>query len=300
VAGVHGVREPLLGTGISLRPNGGRVSLNWPKKPIYWIENRILYVSIPFTWSLPEVRKVICRKGLFAKSVVVGGPGIYLMPDYFRDIGYVKVGRRFRGVLQKINPLATKTSVGCPRACRFCGVRFFEGKFKELSVWPDLPVICDSNLLACSQKHFDRVVDRLVRWGWADFNQGLDCRLLTDYHARRLSEIKRPMIRLALDSMGLKDRWETAFEKLREGGISKSNIRSYALIGFNSDPAEAWARCNWIEKKIKIKVQPMWYHLLNSLRENTVTEEQKRLGWNDYERMKIMRYFYHHISTDKR
>lgn len=274
------------------------MGLKWLKKPVYWEKDHVLYVSIPFTWSLLDVKKTVSRKGLFNRSIVVGGPGIYLMPNYFRDIEYVKVGRSMPGILQKVNSLATRTTTGCSRRCKFCGVRIFEGGFKELSDWPDLPIICDNNLLLSSQKHFDKVIDRLIKWRWADFNQGVDCRLLTDHHAKRFSEIKKPMIRLALDDVVYFEEWELAFGKLRSAGIVKANIRSYALIGFNSDPSEAWERCRWIEKH-GIMPLPMWYHTLDALKKNQVTEEQKKLGWSDFERRKIMKFFYHHTLVNE-
>jgi len=35
------------------------MKIDWPKGPIYWTGGKTLYVSIPFTWSLPDVRKKI-------------------------------------------------------------------------------------------------------------------------------------------------------------------------------------------------------------------------------------------------
>ena len=80
-------------------------------------------------------------------------------------------------------------------------------------------VHCDNNLTAASYSHFDKVIDRLVKWGWADFNQGLDSRLLTAYHAERIHEIKKPIIRLALDSMFDQYEWLKAVDVLRSAGI---------------------------------------------------------------------------------
>ena len=31
----------------------------WPKGPTYWCEADMLFVSIPFTWNLPEVRAML-------------------------------------------------------------------------------------------------------------------------------------------------------------------------------------------------------------------------------------------------
>jgi hypothetical protein len=224
---------------------------------------------------------------------VVGGPAICLMPHYFDDMPQVQTGPVYNGVLQLVNPQATRTTVGCIRNCEFCGVDKIEISFNELTDWPDLPIICDNNLLAASRKHFDRVIDRLKKHEWSDFNQGIDARLLKDYHASRFAELKNPVIRLALDSMEYVDQWEKAFDTLRKAGLPKKSIRSYALIGFDSGPAEAWERCEYITGK-GIKVLPQWYHALDQLEHNIVTENQENLGWTDRNRTNIMGWYYKH------
>lgn len=272
--------------------------LKWPGKSTSWIIDRTLYVSIPFTWELETIRNESKQGSLFYENVVVGGPAVKLMPAFFKGIDYVTVGTEYPGVLQKINPQATRTTIGCVNRCGFCGVPTIEGEFRELKNWPDRPVICDNNLLASSIPHFDRVIDRLIPHGWANFNQGLDTRRLSDYHAMRIAEIKEPMIYLALDNIAYRDDWECAYDRLRSAGILKRQIRSYAIVGFNGDPAEAWERCNWIESH-GIKAMPQWYHALNQLERNVVTQHQAKLGWDDYERRKIMQWFYQHKHAVK-
>lgn len=265
----------------------------WPKKYITWIKSRTLYVSIPFTWNLPRVKDVVRQQSFFWDKVVVGGPAVMLMPDYFSDMDYVSIGYESEGVLQRINPLATRTTVGCPNKCKFCAVPKIHGSLIEIDDWPDLPVLCDDNLLAASDYHFDKVIDRLIVHGWANFNQGLDARKLTDYHAMRIAEIKKPVVYLALDNMAYSDDWLCAYDRLRSAGLNKASIRSYALVGFNSDPAECWERCEFVES-FNIKVLPMWFHKLDALEKNIVTPHQDSLGWSDFERRKIMGYYYQH------
>jgi len=268
---------------------------NWPKKAFYWVEGRTLHVSIPFTWNLPEVMNRVKKGGLFWDDVIVGGPAVQLMPGFFDSLDYVTEVKEYNGVLQKIKPDATRTTTGCIRKCKFCaiGTRKIEPIFKELDDWPDGTEICDNNLLAASNEHFDKVVDRLIKHGTADFNQGLDSRLLTDHHAKRLKEIKKPMIRLALDHMDYADQWQDAFDRLRDAGIALRHIRSYCIVGFNSDPKESWTRCHFVESH-NIKELPMWYHTLDQLEWNIVTTEQKKFGWNNEERLRIMGFYYHH------
>ena len=233
---------------------------------------------------------------LLYDKVIVGGPGVYLMPEYFDDLDFVTIGHSEPGVLQRVHPMATRTTEGCIRRCSFCAIgqgKVEGGGFVELDDWTDLPILADNNLLAATQPHFDRVIDRLIKWGWADFTQGLDARLLTDYHADRISRIGKPMVRLALDSMAYADQWENAYATLRRAKIAKARIRSYALIGHTTGVTEAWDRCEWIERH-GIKALPMWFHPLSSLTWNSVTPAQESLGWNNEERKRIMQYFYQH------
>ncbi len=271
----------------------------WGAAPFMWIKGRTLYVSMPFTWLAPQIRKMISSRSFEWDSVIIGGPGAYLVeyfyPDFWEGLP-VTIGRDMPGIMQRINPLATRTTTGCIRLCRFCAIGqgiVEPGGLVELTDWPDLPVIADNNPLAASQRHFDRVIDRLIPHGWSDFEQGLDVRLLTEYHARRIAEIKKPIVRLALDSMRYSEQWGLALERLRVAGLSKHAIKSYALIGFDSDPGEAWERCNFIDG-LGIQVLPMWFHRLDALKHNKVISEQEKLGWTDYERRRIMQWFYQH------
>ncbi len=38
----------------------------------------------------------------------------------------------------------------------------------------------------------------------------------------------------------------------------------------------------------------MWFHPTNALENNVVTEKQAALGWNNFERRRIMQWFYKH------
>ena len=273
------------------------IKYKWPKKSIYWLENKTLNITIPFTWELPKVYSKVKRLPLtlYWTNVIVGGPAVELIPGYFDKVDHVIEGHNCPGVLQKINPFATRTTLGCIRKCKFCAIGSgkIEGKFKELSDYPDLPIICDNNLLAASKKHFNKVIDRLKIHNQADFNQGLDSRLLTDFHAKRISEIKEPVIRLALDHLDYKQQWLNAFNCLRDAGIAKRKISSYCLIAFNSNPKEAWQRCQWVESH-GVLAYPMWYHELDALKKNIVTSKQSNLGWTEKDRLHIMGYYYKH------
>jgi hypothetical protein len=267
----------------------------WPKTALTWREGGVLFISVSFTWHLLKVLELIRGEPL----VIVGGPATQLMPEFFKDYPQVKIGRYFPGVLQMLNPLAIRTTLGCPNKCAFCAIgsgKVEAGGLVELPDWPDLPIICDNNLLAASIAHFDRVMDRLEHWPeQVDFNQGLDARLLTAYHAERFGRLKHPKIRLALDHVKHWEKWLESYELLRSQGVNKSSIYSYALIGFHTDPDEAWKRCLFLEEYCL--VNPMWYHSLSALEHNKVTKEQESWGWTKKERTKLMGYFYRRRGT---
>jgi hypothetical protein len=272
--------------------------VKWPAKSFAWIQDRVCYVSIPFTWELPRIKSKLMQQSFDYDRVIVGGPAVKLMPDFFNGLDWIKTADHYPGVLQKINRFATRTTAGCINRCPFCAVPKIEPDFKQLDDWPDLPVICDNNLLAASLAHFDRVIDRLIGHGWANFNGGLEAKRLTEYHARRIAEIKKPVVYMALDNTDRRDHWQAAFDLLRAAGLGLKSIRAYALIGYNTDPAEAWYRCEYLEAH-GVKAIPQWYHPLNALEKNAVTEEQRRLGWDDLERRRIMQWYYKHKRINK-
>lgn len=274
-----------------------RPKMTWPTAPTVWVQNRIRYISVPFTWNLPRVQLACAQMGFDYNLTVIGGPAVRLMPSFLLRVpGVIEpTTDDLDGVLQRINPLATRTSVGCVNACGFCGVPKIEPAFRELRSWLDRPVLCDNNLLACTVEHFDKVMDLLERHGWCDFNQGLDCRLLNDHHADRIGRIKGAIVRLALDNVRCIEQWEEAFVLLRRFKTAKSRIRSYVLCGFHGNPEDAWHRCKFVEERGAMPL-PQWYHSLDAMKENEVTKEQRQWGWTDEKRKDIMRHFYRHTD----
>jgi hypothetical protein len=264
----------------------------WPKGPYWWDDGDVVCVSIPFTWNLPAVRAALCQSDLWRKSALVGGPAVELQPDYFGDLDFVTVGHDMPGVLRRINPLATRTTLGCPNQCQFCAVPSIEGGLHEFDDWDDLPVICDNNLLAASVVHLDKVFDRLEKHTGVDFNQGLDFRRLTDYHIERFLRLKAPRIRLACDTMAELPHWLGAFDRLRSAGVPRSWINTYALIGWSDSAAHDWDRCEELDKHCR--VYPMWFHPLDAMEHNGITNTQIALGWCPAARKGIMVYYYKH------
>lgn len=264
---------------------------DWPKDLTIWDEpSGRCCMSVPFTWLLPKAQRYIDG---FGGDWLVGGPAVYLIPDYLRRC---EVGREYPGVLQRVNPDATRTTVGCPNRCRFCGVRTICGPFRQLDVYPDRPIICDDNLLAASDRHVESVLHGLIPWGWCDFNQGLDAMLLKPWHAKLIAQIDKPMVRLALDGDDLRGRWADSVEMLITAGVAKKNICCYVLVGFRGDMASDVDRCQFVES-FGIKALPMWFHRLDAMRYGEVNEDQEARGWTKEKQRKLMRHFYKHAGV---
>jgi hypothetical protein len=187
------------------------------------------------------------------------------------------------------NPDATFTSRGCIRRCSFCLVPKIEGALVELEDWAVRPIICDNNLLATSQAHFDAVIDRLLLAGLTgiDFNQGLDARILTHHHAARFAELPRDtIIRLAWDNIGTERLYLAAFEKLKAAGVKARQIRTYVLIGYKDTPEDARYRLEKV-RELGALPNPMRYQPLDALKRNSYVGE----NWTADLLKRYMRYY---------
>lgn len=256
----------------------------WTKDILEWREGEVVYMSIVFGWHLPKVECRIRNPRFGENLFVVGGPAVKLNPEYLVEIA--EIGTDIPGMLQRHNPQATMTSRGCIRKCGFCAVPKTEGGLKENKVWKNLPVVCDNNLLACSKKHFDKVIDGLKQHKWCDFNQGLDARLLTEHHADRFAELKNPMIRLAWDDIKNESEFMDAYKKIRTAGIPNSSMRCYVLLGYQDTQEDALYRLSTI-KAMGIMPNPMRYQPINTTKKN----DYVAVGWTHQELQRYVRYW---------
>jgi hypothetical protein len=159
-----------------------------------------------------------------------------------------------------------------------------EGDFVELEDFPVLPVICDNNLLASSDKHFNRVIDKLKILPFVDFNQGLEAERFTEFHAKRIKEIKHTKVRFALDSSVDYEPVKKAIEICRKYGLNDLGI--YVLIGFRDSPEDAKERLEWVRSK-QIWPSPMRYQPLDCSVKNSYVAD----GWTEDKLKNMMRYY---------
>jgi hypothetical protein len=182
--------------------------------------NTPVYVSVTFTWDIPEGERLKRAWSDYFSDVQIGGPA-------FGDPGGEFIPGRF------VKDGVTITSRGCPKKCDFCFVPKREGAIRELDIksgW----TVQDNSLLACSREHIEKVFAMLKKQPEPiSFNGGLDTLFLAAWH--------RPLF----DSIRLKDLWfacdyPAALKPLQKAayilnGISVNKLRCYVLIGHKNE-----------------------------------------------------------------
>lgn len=270
----------------------GNIRMNkWRKGIASWTCGETLYLSVPFTWLLPEAESIAveyARKRKGAK-VVAGGPAVGLAqsdaPNTPAKICWAETpGATPFDVLAMHNPCATFTTRGCPNHCPFCAVPVIEGPLRELDRWKSAPIVCDNNLLAASREHFEKVVESLRPFPSCDFNQGLDARLFTRWHADKLATLRWPMVRFAFDHASEEKTVLAAIETARSAGLCHFGV--YVLIGFRDTPADALHRLETV-REWKIRPNPMRFQPLDS----TDKDQHVGAGWTEHELRRMQRYY---------
>lgn len=254
----------------------------WRKSIASWEIKRDLYLSIPFTWLIPEARELAKKhKG----DVITGGPGAYLMREEVSKWARVEEEVPFTCPLNFHNPLATFTTRGCVNKCKFCAVPIIEGEFRELKKWEPRPYVCDNNFLAASKKHIEKAVDSLRMMPFVDFNQGLDVRLLKQWHLDEIARLKGVKLRFAFDHTNEEGIVSQAIKNAKAMGFKRIGI--YVLIGFRDTPEEAKYK---LDKVLEWRCipSPMRYQPLDCLEKNSYVGE----NWTAKELKKMTRYYF--------
>ena len=205
-----------------------------------WVEGNTAFLSVVFTWQLPQAYSRCVWHAQQGYRVKAGGTAVSLLPDYLK--GVAEVGDSLT-CLQRHNPDATRTSLGCPNKCQFCGVQYIEPEFKELPSWFIAPIICDNNLTACSRVHFGKVVDSVKPLKNIDINQGLDARLFRKWHLDRLRELSLYKLRFSWDYMSEEKQVMDTLNMVINSGFPKSKLHVYVLFNHKDSPQEALYKC---------------------------------------------------------
>lgn len=163
---------------------------------------------------------------------------------------------------------------GCPNRCEFCVVpklekdcdvnkycslkNFFDPTKKDLILW-------DNNVLA-SEK-FPEIIEDIIKLGFSkgakfgsrrryvDFNQGLDARRLTEDKMKLLSKIAIRPLRIAFDSIKLKDVYISKILLTKKYGFEF--LSNYILYNYNDGPEDFYERLRInveLNRKYELKI----------------------------------------------
>ena len=200
-----------------------------------WTEGRTLYLSVAFTWMLPEARKRALWYRDNGMAVRAGGPGLFVLKNYLD--GVAEVGGDLPDAVRRHHPLATIASRGCPVGCWFCIVPKMEGRaFTLLPDFPVRPILCDNNLSALPAEYQEHIVARYQATGvpLLDANSGFEPKTFTDEVYARWKPINRGPWRFAYDETGERDDVLRVLRMLK--AEQPKHKRVYVLIG--NEPME--------------------------------------------------------------
>lgn len=175
----------------------------------------------------------------------------YQMPDYelLKDFNYMPEWDASIG-------FATR---GCPNNCKFCAVPKIEEKedidnYNSIKNFLDIKkrniILLDNNILR--SKAFPKIIEDLIKYGfykgaklnnknrYVDFNQGVDARVLSEEHMKLLSKISIRPLRIAFDSIKIKDIYIEKVLLAKKYGIE--NLSNYILYNYNDGPKEFYER----------------------------------------------------------
>lgn len=159
-------------------------------------------------------------KADFIPNMKTGGTGVSLDVVLPKEVDDTKPDY---GIYPDCDYSVGFTTRGCIRNCEFCFVPKKEGKIHEYrsvaDIWRgkgDL-ILLDNNILAMPHK-FVEVLEFCEKHKIkVDFNQGLDCRLVTDDTIKVLIKYKKyifPEVRFAFDSLAYRNAVERVCKKL--------------------------------------------------------------------------------------
>jgi hypothetical protein len=239
--------------------------------------------------------RIVC--GPLTRPGMLGGEK-YAIADRTPDYSLIDAGE---GMYQPKDSYFCRVTTGCIRRCRFCAVPTLEPEFKSCQPLKaqieavdkkygqrQHLVILDNNILAASNFRktvreirnagFDQGARRNGRQRALDFNQGIDCRLVTKEIAELLASTALSPVRLAYDYSGMKKAYVAAVKRLARYGFEE--FTNYIMFNFKDNPRDFYERIRLnveLSKKLGIRITgfPMKY--------SPVTEISRRhvaAGWH--------------------
>jgi hypothetical protein len=205
--------------------------MSWSNGLAQWIEKDIVFISVVFSWRIPEAVRIAKYYQMRGFDVRVGGTILALPQNAQPFIGIAQIGGDSDALIHH-NPDATIASRGCPVDCWFCIVPKVEGK--SFTLIPDFtprPILCDNNLSALPVEYQEHIIKRYQETDTQllDANSGFEPSYFDEETYIRWSKINRGAWRFAFDESKESDAVERMAGILSK--VSSSRKRVYVLIG---------------------------------------------------------------------
>jgi len=256
--------------------------MGWNGGLVDWVKGDTAFVSVAFSWKLPDAYQRAIWYKVQGYKVRVGGSGTFASKGYFNNVA--DIGGEVEALIRH-NPQATMASRGCPGRCYFCIVPKTEGK--TFTLIPDFvprPILCDNNLSALPIEYQNFIVDKYNKFNvpLSDANSGFEPRTFDEGTYRRWKVINRGAWRFGYDETSEEEDVYRMVQILRDELAGKKRV--YVLIG--NEPFEACYRrvMQIIEWKCEPHVQPML--ALNTLQKKPII----RFDWTEHKLRDLARW----------
>lgn len=255
----------LMRIGSYLKDNGHTVKLfNIHNVKIHGFDE--YWISTIFTYDIPKVLE-LCEKIRFINNgarIVVGGISVTLMPEMFQNYevhtGLYQPAEEYPldySILEeKPKYSITTTSRGCIRKCKFCLVPTIEKNFYNCTNWirdvsdkSSKILFFDNNWLAKDNESISNDIETInklhstKRISSIDFNQGLDCRLITPQNINAIADLPIKPWRFSFDGMYEDGYFQEAVERIISNSHNKKLVFiTNTLFNYLDKPQELYYR----------------------------------------------------------
>lgn len=214
--------------------------MGWSNGFAEWVENDTAFLSVVFSWRLPDA----FQRSIWYKAqgyrVRAGGPATWAPSNkrYLQSVA--EIGGEIHEAVLHHNSKATFASRGCPVGCSFCIVPKMEGL--TYTLMPDFvprPILCDNNLSGLPVDYQEHIIRRYAETETIleDANSGFEPRTFDgDTFARwePLLKPKQAPWRFAFDAMNEEKEVQAMMKILTV--VPEYRKRVYVLIG--NEPIE--------------------------------------------------------------